>query len=105
MRKKDTKKAILLADKYFSSLPTSTDVLDPVSVKMAAIYVNTNHEEGYKWVDYLLSEYQLQYNYIILLENKGGYLSNDGNRLKQYSQQCISELTNLKNKMGKVILE
>ena len=105
MRKKDTEKAILLADKYFSSLPTSTDVLDPVSVKMAAIYVNTSHEEGYKWVDYLLSEYQLQYNYIILLEKKGGYLSTDGNRLKQYSQQCIGELTTLKNKIGKVILE
>ena len=105
MRKKDTKNAILLADKYFSSLPTSTDVLDPVSIKMAAIYVNTSHEEGYKWVDYLLSEYQLQYNYIILLERKGGYLSADGNRLKQYSQQCIGELTTLKNKIGKVILE
>ena len=105
MRKKDTEKAILLADKYFSSLPTSTDVLDPVSVKMAGIYVNTSHEEGYKWVDYLLSEYQLQYNYIILLERKGGYLSADGNRLKQYSQQCIGELTTLKNKIGKVILE
>jgi len=107
MRKKDTEKAILLADKYFSSLPTSTDVLDPVSIKMAAIYVNTSHEEGYKWVDYLLSEYQLQYNYIILLERKGGYLSADGNRLKQYSQQCIGELTTLKNNIGvkKVILE
>ena len=105
MRKKDTEKAILLADKYFSSLPTSTDVLDPVSIKMAAIYVNTSHEEGYKWVDYLLSEYQLQYNYIILLEKKGGYLSADGYRLKQYSQQCIGELKTLKNKIGKVILE
>ena len=107
IRKKDTEKAILLADKYFSSLPTSTDVLDPVSVKMAAIYVNTSHEEGYKWVDYLLSEYQLQYNYIILLERKGGYLSVDGNRLKKYSQQCIGELTTLKNNIGvkKVILK
>jgi hypothetical protein len=106
MRKKDTKNAILLADKYFYSLPISTDLLDQkISIKMAAIYINTSHEKGYKWVDYLLSEYQLQYNYITLLEKKGGYLSTDGNRLKQYSQQCISELTNLKNKMGKVILE
>ena len=72
---------------------------------MAAIYVNTNYEEGYKWVDYLLSEYQLQYNYIILLERKGGYLSADGNRLKQYSQQCIGELTARKAKLVKVILE
>ena len=86
-------------------MPTSTDVLDPVSIKMAAIYINTGHEQGYKWVDHLLAEHQLQFDYLRTLQSKGGYLSVDGNRLKQYSQQSISELTILKNKMGKVILE
>ena len=107
MREKDFEKAILLTDKYFSSIPTSTDVLDPVSIKMAAIYINTSHEQGYKWVDHLLAEHQLQFDYLRTLQSKGGYLSEDGNRLKQYSQQSIGELTTLKNKIGvkQVILE
>ena len=100
MQKGETQKAILLADKYFSSIPTSTDVLDPTSIKIAAIYVNTSHTEGYKWTEHLLSQFELQYNYLINLERKGGYLSVDGRRLLQHSQQSISELKNLKKKIG-----
>ena len=43
----------------------------------------------------LLSEFKLQYNYLVKLKSKGGYLSVDGQRLMQYSKQSLSELQNL----------
>ena len=101
MQNGETEKAIEVADKYFESLPYSTDVLDPVSIKMSKIYVDTKHEEGYHWVKELLSEFELQYNYLIKLERKGGYLSVDGQRLKQYSEQSLRELRNLNKKIEK----
>ena len=102
MKNGETKKAIELADKYFENLPISTGVLDPISIKMAAIYVSTNHEEGYKWVNTLLEEFTLQLNYLNNLQRKGGYLSADGKRLLTHSKQSVSELQNLKNKMDEV---
>ena len=101
MQNGETEKAIEVADKYFESLPYSTDVLDPVSIKMSKIYVDTKHEEGYRWVKELLSEFELQYNYLVKLEKKGRYLSADGQRLKQYSEQSLRELRNLNKKIGK----
>jgi len=100
MQRKNHEEAIKLADKYFENIPISTGVLDPTSIKMSAIYVSTNHEEGYKWVNTLLEEFTLQLNYLNNLQRKGGYLSGDGQRLLTHSKQSVSELQNLKNKMG-----
>ena len=95
----DSDKAIILADKYFSSIPISTDVLDPVSIKMSAIYINEGHEEGYKWSELLLKEYELQNNFLQKEERKGGYLSVDGKRLQQYTQKSINELRTIRKKI------
>ena len=95
-QKGDSDKAIKLADKYFDSIPISTDVLDPVSVKMSAIYINEEHKEGYKWSELLLKEYELQYNFLLEEESKGGYLSVDGKRLQQHTQKSIKELRALR---------
>ena len=101
MQNGETEKAIEVADKYFESLPYSTDLLDPVSINMSKIYVDTKHEEGYRWVKELLSEFELQFNYLVKLERKGGYLSADGKRLKKYSEQSIKELQNLNKQIEK----
>jgi len=101
MQNGETEKAIEVADKYFESLPYSTDVLDPVSIKMSKVYVDTKHEEGYHWVKELLSEFELQYNYLVKLERKGGYLSADGQKLMRDSKQSIKELQNLNKQIEK----
>ena len=100
-QKGESEKVIQLADKYFASIPISTDVLDPVSVKMSAVYINEKHEEGYKWSEKLLNEYQLQQNHLEEQAEKGGYLSVDGKRLLQHTKQSINELKNLRKKIIK----
>ena len=95
-QKGNSDKAIKLADKYFASIPISTDVLDPVSIKMSAIYINEGYEEGYKWSELLLNEYELQNNFLLEEEIKGGYLSVDGKRLQRHTQQSIKELKKLR---------
>ena len=95
-QKGDSDKAIKLADKYFASIPISTDVLDPVSIKMSAIYINEEHKEGYKWSELLLKEYELQNNFLKEAESKGGYLSIDGKRLQQHTQKSIKDLKELR---------
>ena len=100
-QKEESEKVIQLADKYFASIPISTDVLDPVSVKMSAVYINEKHEEGYIWSEKLLNEYQLQQNYLEEQAGRGGYLSVDGKRLLQHTKQSINELKNLRKKIIK----
>ena len=95
-QKGDSDKAIKLADKYFASIPISTDVLDPVSIKMSSIYINEEHKEGYKWSELLLKEYELQNNFLKEVELKGGYLSIDGKRLQQHTQKSIKDLKELR---------
>ena len=95
-QKGDSNKAIKLADKYFNSIPISTDVLDPISIKMSAIYINEGHEEGYKWSELLLKEYELQNNFLLEEEQRGGYLSVDGKRLQQHTKKSINELRTLR---------
>lgn len=95
----ESEKVIQLADRYFASIPISTDVLDPVSVKMSAVYINEKHEEGYKWSEKLLNEYQLQLNYLEKQTRKGGYLSVDGGKLLKHTKQSIKELQNLRKKI------
>ena len=92
-------KAIQLADKYFASFPISTDVLDPVSLQMSAIYINEKHKNGYKWSDLLLKEYKLQVNYLLAQKSKGNNLSNDGTTLLNYTQQCVRTLEGLRQKI------
>ena len=98
-QKGESEKVIQLADKYFASIPISTDILDPVSVKMSAVYINEKHEEGYKWSEKLLNEYQLQLNYLEKQRRKGGYLSVDGGKLLKHTKQSIKELQNLRKKI------
>ena len=95
----DTDKAIQLADKYFAPLPISTDVLDPVSIKMSGIYINEKHEEGYKWSELLLKEYKLQSDYLLTQARKGRYLSVDGKKLQRHTKTSISELEGLRKKI------
>ena len=99
METKETDKAIELANKYFKSLPYSTGVLDQTSIKMAKIYIDTKHEEGYHWAKKLLTEFELQKNYLFKLKTNGEVLSADGQRLLKYSNQSFNELKNLINKM------
>ena len=90
-------KLIKLADKYFASIPISTDVLDPVSIKMSSIYINEEHEEGYKWSELLLKEYELQNNFLLRRRTKRRYLSVDGKRLQQHSKE-YQRVKNIKKK-------
>ena len=71
-------------------------MLDPVSIQMSAIYINEEHEEGYKWSELLLKEYELQEKFLLEQELKGGYLSVDGKRLQQYTKKSINELRTLR---------
>ena len=68
---------------------------------MSAVYINEKHEEGYKWSEKLLNEYQLQQNHLIYQSGRGGYLSVDGKRLLQHTKQSINELKNLRKKIIK----
>ena len=95
----DNDKAIQLADKYFSSIPISTDILDPVSIKMSGIYINEQHEEGYKWSELLLKEYKLQNDYLSVQARTGRYLSIDGKKLQQHTKTSITELERLRKKI------
>tara|TARA_B100000902_G_scaffold277742_3_gene263571 strand:- start:6601 stop:9561 length:2961 start_codon:yes stop_codon:yes gene_type:complete len=95
----ENKKAIELAEFYFNTMPISTDVLDGTSTSIASVFVKTNHTSGYKWIDLLLEEYLLQKEYIKNLEIKGGFLSSDGRRLLEYTNQNIKQLESLKSQV------
>ena len=64
LKRKDTAKANLVAEKYFKSMPYSTLQTDRVSVGLLEDYAKSNYKKAQKIADEMLNELNKQYTYV-----------------------------------------
>ena len=72
LKRKDTAKANLVAEKYFKSMPYSTLQTDRVSVGLLENYAKSNYKKAQKIADEMLNELNKQYTYVNNLTHTSG---------------------------------